>query len=104
MHTGNLDLTLDQITKIEGHATLKLKVHEGIVDKCEFSIAEFKRFYTKAVQGKVIQSVPALVSRICGTCSNAHLLCSLKAIEDSQAIVVSDQTKTLRSLLNHGLI
>src|SRR3989344_4835872 len=83
MHTGTLDLTLDQITKIEGHATLSLKLREGKVEELKFSIAEFKRFYTQAVRGKPILAVPQMVARICGTCSNAALLCSIKIIEDT---------------------
>lgn len=104
MHTGTLDLTLDQITKIEGHATLSLKLREGKVEELKFSIAEFKRFYTQAVRGKPILAVPQMVARICGTCSNAHLLCSIKTIESSQGIVPSPQTVLLRRLLNNGLI
>jgi coenzyme F420-reducing hydrogenase alpha subunit len=104
MHTGNLDLTLDQITKIEGHATLSLKLREGKVEELKFSIAEFKRFYTQAVRGKNILAVPQMVARICGTCSNAHLLCSIKTIEVSQGIIPSAQTILLRKLLNNGLI
>src|SRR3989338_9381196 len=104
MHTGTLDLTLDQITKIEGHATLSLKLREGKVEELKFSIAEFKRFYTQAVRGKPILAVPQMVARICGTCSNAHLLCSIKTIEASKGIVPSRQTTLLRRLLNNGLI
>jgi len=104
MHTGNLDLTLDQITKIEGHATLSLKLRDGKVEELKFSIAEFKRFYTQAVRGKPILAVPQMVARICGTCSNAHLLCSIKTIEASQGIIPSQQTVALRRLLNNGLI
>jgi len=104
MHTGNLDLTLDQITKIEGHATLSLKLRDGKVEELKFSIAEFKRCYTQAVRGKPILAVPQMVARICGTCSNAHLLCSIKTIEASQGIVPSRQTVLLRRLLNNGLI
>jgi coenzyme F420-reducing hydrogenase alpha subunit len=104
MHTGNLDLTLDQITKIEGHATLSLKLREGKVEELKFSIAEFKRFYTQAVRGKPILAVPQMVARICGTCSNAHLLCSIKTIEASQGIIPTRQTMLLRRLLNNGLI
>src|SRR3989344_4084382 len=99
MHTGTLDLTLDQITKIEGHATLSVKIRDDKVEDLKFSIAEFKRFYTQAVRGKSISAVPQLVARICGTCSNAHLLCSIKAIEDSQGIVPTAQTIILRRLL-----
>lgn len=104
MHQGNLDLTLDQITKIEGHATVEMKIRDGKVADLKFSIAEFKRFYTQAVRGKAIAAVPQMVARICGTCSNAHLLCSIKTIEASQGLIPTDQTQKLRRLLNAGLI
>jgi len=104
MHQGNFDLTLDQITKIEGHAALTLKVKQGKVEKCTFEIPEYKRFYTQAVRGKNVTAIPQMVSRICGTCSNAHLLCSIHAIEDGLNITVTKQTYLLRRLLNNGLI
>jgi len=104
MHQGNFDLTLDQITKIEGHAALTLKVKNGTVEKCTFEIPEYKRFYTQAVRGKNVTAIPQMVSRICGTCSNAHLLCSINAIEDALNITITEQTYKLRRLLNNGLI
>ncbi len=104
MHQGNFDLTLDQITKIEGHASLHLKVENGVITDCRFSIPEYKRFYTQAVRNKAVNAIPQMVARICGTCSNAHLLCSIKAIEASQGIIPSEQTKLLRRLLVNGLM
>jgi coenzyme F420-reducing hydrogenase alpha subunit len=104
MHQGNLDLTLDQITKIEGHASLSIGVRNGAIEKCEFSIAEFKRFYTQAVRGKAVSAIPQMVARICGTCSNAHLLCAIKALENALSIIPSEQTLLLRRLLYNGLI
>ena len=104
MHQGNFDLTLDQITKIEGHASLRLKVQDGNITECKFSIPEYKRFYTQAVRKKPINAIPQMVARICGTCSNAHLLCSIKAIEASQGIIPSEQTKILRRILINGLM
>ncbi len=104
MHQSTFDLTLDQITKIEGHAALHIKVVEGKVTECRFSIPEYKRFYTQAIQGKPIVALPQMVSRICGTCSNAHLLCSIKAIEMSQGITPSRQTYLLRRLLTNALM
>lgn len=104
MHQTNFDLTLDQITKIEGHASLTLNVVNGVVKKCTFEIPEYKRFYTQAVRGKKIQAIPQMVARICGTCSNAHLLCSIMAIENALDIKPSKQTYLLRRLLNNGLM
>lgn len=100
----NLDLSIADISKIEGKASCRIKVREKKVEKVEFTIAEYKRFYTQAIRGKDIIAIPQLTARICGTCSNAHLLCALKACENSQGIVVTPQTIALRKLLNFGLI
>ncbi len=104
MHNIDLDLSLAEITKIEGAATLDLKIRNGVVKQCKFSISEYKRFYTQAIRGKPISAVPQLVARICGTCSSAHLLCNLKALEKAINFRPSEQTMLLRQLLNYGLM
>jgi len=104
MHTTNLDISLEEITKIEGTAELKLKIREGVVTECKFGITEMKRFFTSAIKGKPVIAVPQLVARICGTCSNAHLLCSIASLENGLGVPPSPQTILLRKLLNYGLI
>lgn len=100
----NLDLSISDISKIEGRASCDIKVRDGKVEQVDFSIAEYKRFYTQAIRGKDIVALPQLTSRICGTCSNAHLLCAIKAVENAVGLVPSEQTLKLRKLLNFGLI
>src|SRR4030066_1663831 len=100
----DLDLNLADISKIEGKASCSIKIRNGKVDDVKFSIAEYKRFYTKAIQGKDILALPQLTARICGTCSNAHLLCAIKAAENALQFTPSPQTVVLRKLLNYGLI
>jgi coenzyme F420-reducing hydrogenase alpha subunit len=102
MHS--FDLNIGELSKIEGKASLTIKVENGEVKECRFKIDEFKRFYTQAIRGKDILALPQLTSRICGTCSNAHLLCAIKAVEDAQKIQPTPQTEALRKLLNFGLI
>src|SRR4030042_760232 len=104
MHTTNMDLSLSEITKIEGTATLDLKIRDGQVTQCNFAIVEMRRFFEQAVRGKTITNLPHLLARICGTCSNAHLLCSIKSIENGLGVVPTPQVKLLRKLLNSGLI
>lgn len=104
MHQTDFDLSIDEIAKIEGAAALDLKVRGGKVADLKFRISDYKRFYTQAVAGKPINGVPQQVARICGTCSNAHLLCSIKTIENALNLHVTDQTMTLRKLLNYGLM
>lgn len=100
----NLDLSIADITKIEGKVSCDIKIRDDKVESVKFSIAEYKRFYTQAIYGKDIVALPQLTARICGTCSNAHLLCALKAVENAIGLVPSQQTILLRKLLNFGLI
>jgi coenzyme F420-reducing hydrogenase alpha subunit len=102
MHS--FDLTIDRLTKIEGAASLRLKVENGKVTDVKFAIDEYKRFFTEAMRGKAPAAIPAHLSRICGTCSNAHVICAIEACEDALGITPSEQTMLLRSLTLHGLI
>jgi coenzyme F420-reducing hydrogenase alpha subunit len=104
MHTTNFDMSLDEITKIEGTARVDLVIRAGAVIECNFAITEMRRFFEEAVRGKSITSLPHLLARICGTCSNAHMLASLQSIENGLGISVSKQTALLRNLLYLGLI
>ncbi len=98
----NLDISLEHITKVEGAANVEVKVRDGKVE-AQFEIKEQKRFYTKAIEGKPLMAVPQLLSRICGTCSNAHILASIEACERAAGITPSEQTMVLRTLTMDGL-
>lgn len=97
-------ITIDSITKIEGNAGLKVEIADGKVKELQFIISDYRRFYAHAVKKKPIIAVPSFLSRICGTCSVSHLFASIEAIEKSQGIEVSEQTKLLRRLAYDGLM
>ncbi len=102
MHT--FDLNINEVSKIEGKASVTVKVKDDKVEECTFAITEFKRFYTLALRGKDVTALPQLSCRICGTCSNAHLLCAIKAAEHALGVTPTPQTQTLRELVNYGLL
>lgn len=102
MHQVDLSLT-KEITKVEGSATLDVVVKKGKVEKCTFGITEYKRFYTQAMRGKPYKTLPSLLARICGTCSNAHLLCSIEACEHALGITPSPQSMLMKKLTMNGL-
>ena len=95
----DLDITIKNISKIEGHTHLDLKARNGKVIESKLKISENKRFFTQAVIGLPFAQVPTTMSRICGTCSSAHVLCSTEAIEKALGTNVSEQTFELRNLL-----
>lgn len=102
MHT--FDLNLDHITKVEGSAGLEVRVKDNKVEHVHFKITEYKRFFTEAMKGKPITALPQLLARICGTCSNAHLMASIEACERALGIKPTEQTMLLRILTMYGLM
>lgn len=98
------DINVEGLSKIEGHVNLHVKVRNNRVTETKFMIAENRRFYEEAVRGKPINAGPVLMSRICGTCSIAHLMCDIKAIENALGVNPSRQTMLLRELSMHGLM
>lgn len=102
MHT--FDLSMEHITKIEGAASMEIKVEKGQVKEVKFETVEYKRFFTEAMKGKPLMAIPSHLARICGTCSNAHIICAIEACEHALGIAPSEQTKMLRVLTMHGLI
>jgi len=96
------DIKIDLLSKIEGHASLNIKIRKDKVEDVKLKVLENKRFYTQAVRGKPALAVPALVSRICGTCSISHLTCATEAIEKALGVEPSEQTMMLRKLAMYG--
>ncbi len=103
MH-DSLDINIEQLSKTEGHADLEVKVRNGKVENVKLKISENKRFYTQAIRNRHFVSVPQFVSRICGTCSIAHLTCSMKAVENCLGVTPSSQTQLLRKLAVYGMM
>ena len=104
MHTHDLNISINKLSKIEGHADLDILIRDREVQRVHLRVEENKRFYTKAVEGKPAASVPQLVSRICGTCSVAHLTCAIEAVEKAMDIKSSAQTILLRKLMMYSLM
>lgn len=99
-----VDISLNHITKIEGTASLEVHIKDDRVEHVHFMIPATKRFYTQAIEGKPVAALPQLLARICGTCSSAHLICSIEAGEKALGIVPSEQSMMLRHLTMDGLI
>ncbi len=98
------EIRLDNLSKIEGHGSLDIKIEGDKVKYARLAITESKRFYTEAIRGKFALSLPLMTSRICGTCSIAHLTCCSEAVENAIGYTPSDQTRLLRKLSMYGMM
>lgn len=97
-------IKLDHITKIEGHARLIVKIEDGRVKKAQLEVYEGARFFEGILKGRKYDEANVITSRICGVCSQAHTIASLKAVEDAFRVQVTKQTHVLRELLLIGSI
>jgi len=95
-------ITLNHITKIEGHAKLALGIKHGKVTKCELSSTEGSRYFEGLVLGRHYNEAHEITSRICGICSCAHVTAAIMAIEDALQYTPTEQTKQLRRLMTLG--
>ncbi len=104
MHSCNLDVEISKLSKIEGHADLDIKIRDGKLKEVNLKVMENLRFFNQAVKGQSYAAVPQLVSRICGTCSIAHLTGCIEAVEKTLGVKISEQTMILRKLTVYSMM
>ena len=104
MHKCNLDVEISKLSKIEGHADLDIKIRDGKLEEVNLKVMENLRFFNQAVKGMAYNAVPQLVSRICGTCSIAHLTGCIEAVEKTLGVKISEQTLILRKLTVYSMM
>ena len=60
-------ITIDPVTRIEGHARVELDVaDDGTISRSVFKVIDFRGFET-FLQGMQVEMMPTVTSRICGT-------------------------------------
>jgi NAD-reducing hydrogenase large subunit len=94
-------ILLEQATRVEGNARIRIDVEEGRVRRAHLAAPEFRGF-EKFVQGRSVSALPALVSRICGLCSVAHQVASLRAVEEALSVAVPPGVQALRDAMVLG--
>jgi len=97
-----ISIDVNHLTRVEGHGNIVVNVTDGVVERCEWQVPEAPRFFEAMVRGRHYSEVARIVSRICGICSIGHTLASVKATEAALGIEVSEQTRSLRTLLKHA--
>jgi coenzyme F420-reducing hydrogenase alpha subunit len=92
---------LKKATRIEGNADIKIEIEDGRVKAANFMVHDFRGF-EKFMQGRRVEFVPHMISRICGLCSSSQQIASLRAIEDAIDIDVPEPVKLLREVILLG--
>ncbi len=97
-------VTIDPVTRIEGHAKITIGLDEaGQVDTARFSVTEFRGF-EEFCKGRPVWEMPSLTARTCGICPVSHLLASAKAGDAIMGLRIPPTAVKLRRLVNLGQI
>jgi F420-non-reducing hydrogenase large subunit len=89
------------LSRIEGHAQVIIEVHNGEILSTHFQATELRGF-EYLVQGVPAEQMPVITPRICGVCSTAHHVASVKALEDASGVEPPPLALTIRELLMLG--
>ena len=100
--TPNIDMSVDYVSRVEGHGNIVVTAQGGAVTEVRFDVTEPPRFFEGMLKGRPYAEAPLITSRICGICSNGHTLASITGVENALGVTPSEQTILLRRLLMHG--
>jgi F420-non-reducing hydrogenase large subunit len=72
---------IDPITRLEGHGKIHLFVNDdGSLANCYFQVPELRGF-EKFCQGRPVEEMARITTRICGVCPDAHHMAAAKAAD-----------------------
>jgi F420-non-reducing hydrogenase large subunit len=91
-------IAIDPITRLEGHGKIEIFLKEdGGVDNVYFQVPELRGF-EKFVEGRPVEEVSQIVTKICGVCPGCHHMASGKATDAVFGIEPTPTAKKLREL------
>jgi len=100
--TGRRTLSIDPVTRIEGHARVILDLAEdGSLISAGLVVNELRGF-ERILVGMEADRMPLVTARICGVCPSAHHLAASKALEAAAGVTPPPAAKLLRELLYMG--
>lgn len=95
-------ITIDPVTRIEGHARVVLDMNEdGNIQGGGIIVNELRGF-ERILVGMEADRMPQITARICGVCPSAHHLAAVKALDAAAGVDPPPAAKLLRELLYMG--
>src|SRR5574337_1916726 len=91
-------ITIDPITRIEGHLRIDCEVDGGHVAKA-WSSGQMWRGIELILKGRDPRDAWAITQRICGVCTPVHAIASIRAVETAVGAVPPPNARLLRNLV-----
>lgn len=94
-----MKIKISHLAKIEGHASFFADMLAGKIGDARVKIKIGARLIESIVLNRNYIEAPIVTSRICGICSVAHNITSIKAIENALGVKINPQIERLRKVL-----
>jgi hydrogenase large subunit len=91
-------ITIDPITRIEGHLRIDVEVDRGRV-RNSWSSGQMWRGIEKILEGRDPRDAWVFTQRICGVCTTVHAIASVRAVENALRIDVPLNAQMIRNLI-----
>ena len=98
----NRTLHVAMLARVEGEASMRVRVESGQVSEVELRIFEPPRFFEALLRGRAWTEPPDITARVCGICPVAYQMSACQAIEDACGVTVGQPLRDLRRLLYCG--
>jgi hydrogenase large subunit len=90
-------ITVDPVTRIEGHLGITVEIENGKV-KDAWSSGTMARGFEALLQGRDPRDAPFVTSRFCGVCYSVHQMAGIRALDDAFGAKVPWGGTLLRNL------
>ena len=91
-------ITIDPITRLEGHGKIEIFLRDdGEVENVYFQVPELRGF-EKFCEGRPVQELAQIVTKICGVCPGCHHMASGKAADAVYGVEPPPTAKKIREL------
>lgn len=91
-------ITIDPITRIEGHLRIDVEVDNGKVSKA-WSSGQMWRGVELILLGRDPRDAWAITQRICGVCTTVHAIVSVRAVENALNLEVPVNAQLIRNMI-----
>lgn len=92
-------ITVDEITRIEGHANIVIEIEDDELKDVRFGVHEGSRYFESFMLNRNWRNLPELSARICGICTVAHEIASVLAVENALGIDPGERVHGIRKLM-----
>jgi len=91
-------ITVDPITRIEGHLRIDVEVEGGVVKKA-WSSGQMFRGIERILVGRDPREAWLFTQRFCGVCTTVHAITSVRAVENALKLEIPPNAQYIRNLI-----